>query len=67
MVVCQLSHDVIGYEDSLSVIGVFNFDPFIVTVKDVQSPINNILLKSNCQFSSRSLVVSLISSLIIVV
>ena len=43
MVVCQLSHDVIGYEDSLSVIGVFNFDPFIVTVKDVQSPINNIL------------------------
>ena len=43
MVVCQLSHDVIGYEDSLSVTGVFNFDPFIVTVKDVQSPINNIL------------------------
>ena len=33
LVVCQLSRDVIGYEDLLSVIGMVRFDQFIVTVK----------------------------------
>ena len=33
LVVCQLSRDVIGYEDSISVIGVFRFISSVVTVK----------------------------------